>query len=416
MKKILIHTLVFSPDGVSTAYLYNDIALKFQERGYEVVVLTSTPHFNPIAEDIERQPLYPRALGLYFVSDFKGVRVLHVPQKKYRSTFKRMLGFVYWHAVSFMLAMKETGINIILSPSPPLTLGLVNIVLGRLKGARVIYNVQEIYPDFLIKERNLTNLTIVSMLKWVERTVYNKSDAITTIDTLFYETIVNRFDDRKKLHVIPNFVNTSIYKKLDNFPINLAALEFPQEETLKVMYAGNIGLAQDWKLLISIAQDVREESIEFLVIGEGAMKGFLATEIANRNLENIHLIPYQSRSVMPAIINNSDIQFIFMTPNNDNHGFPSKIYTIMACGKPMLISSGPDTPIVRFLEGKDCAYIYSDNDIESRRSQIVKMLRSNEIQEFEEKGKNGFGHIIADYSHEVIPNKYVELADSLIGG
>ena len=45
-KKVLIHSLIFSPDGVSTAYLYNDIALRFQKEGYEVVVLSTTPHFN----------------------------------------------------------------------------------------------------------------------------------------------------------------------------------------------------------------------------------------------------------------------------------------------------------------------------------------------------------------------------------
>jgi hypothetical protein len=55
-KKILIHSLVFSPDGVSTAYLYNDIALGFKEAGYEVVVLTTTPHYNLIKSSLNKQP------------------------------------------------------------------------------------------------------------------------------------------------------------------------------------------------------------------------------------------------------------------------------------------------------------------------------------------------------------------------
>ena len=56
-KKILIHSLIFSPDGVSTAYLYNDIALKFQENGYEVLVLTTTPHYNVVESQLAAQPL-----------------------------------------------------------------------------------------------------------------------------------------------------------------------------------------------------------------------------------------------------------------------------------------------------------------------------------------------------------------------
>jgi hypothetical protein len=116
-KKILIHSIVFSPDGVSTAYLYNDIALKFKESGYEVVVLTTTPHYNAVASELKKQPLRKRAFGLYYESYFQGIKVKHVYQKKYKSTIRRLLGFVYWHIVSFLLALFEKKVDIILSPS-----------------------------------------------------------------------------------------------------------------------------------------------------------------------------------------------------------------------------------------------------------------------------------------------------------
>jgi hypothetical protein len=77
--RILIYSLVFSPDGVSTAYLYNDIALGFKEKGYEVCVLTTTPHFNLINESLDRQPLKKRFLGLFYTSDFNGIKVCHIP-------------------------------------------------------------------------------------------------------------------------------------------------------------------------------------------------------------------------------------------------------------------------------------------------------------------------------------------------
>lgn len=73
--KILIHSIVFSPDGVSTAYLYNDIALKFKEKGYEVVVLTTTPHYNRIDAELKKQPLTPRLGGLFYESNFNGIRI-----------------------------------------------------------------------------------------------------------------------------------------------------------------------------------------------------------------------------------------------------------------------------------------------------------------------------------------------------
>ena len=146
MKRVLIHTLIFSPDGVSTAYLYNDIALRLQERGYEVVALTTTPHFNIVPEQVEKQLMRWKVWGFCKVSDYHGIKVLHVPQEKFKSTALRLLGFVYWHIVSFFIGLAIRHVDLILSPSPPLTIGWLNLGLAKLKGCKVVYNVQEIYP------------------------------------------------------------------------------------------------------------------------------------------------------------------------------------------------------------------------------------------------------------------------------
>lgn len=130
MRKILIHSLVFSPDSVSTAYLYNDIALKFQKEGYEVVVFTTTPQYNIIESELKKQPLKRRFFGLFYESNFHGIRVKHVYQKKFKSTYLRMLGFIYWHLVTFFLGIFENNIDVILSPSPPLSIGFINILIG----------------------------------------------------------------------------------------------------------------------------------------------------------------------------------------------------------------------------------------------------------------------------------------------
>ena len=101
MSKILIHSIAFSPDGVSTAYLYNDIALRCKREGYDVVVLSTTPHFNVVDSEVVKQPLIKRFAGMYYTSNFNGIVVYHVPQKKYKSTVLRLIGFVKWHILSF---------------------------------------------------------------------------------------------------------------------------------------------------------------------------------------------------------------------------------------------------------------------------------------------------------------------------
>ena len=404
-KRVLIHSLIFSPDGVSTAYLYNDIALRLQERGYEVVVLTTTPHFNIVPEQVEKQPMHWKVWGLCKESDYHGMRV---PQKKFKSTALRMLGFVYWHFVSFFIGLGIRHVDLILSPSPPLTIGLLNLWLARLKGCKVVYNVQEIYPDIL----KLKGGMALKVLRWMERKVYNGSDAVTTIDKVFYDTIVGRFKEPSRLHIIPNFVDTELYRQVA-WKGRLDAALFPETDSIKLLYAGNIGHAQSWEPLIELADRTRELNVEYVVIGEGAKRGYVESEIKRLGLEKLHLLPYQPRELMPAILSYSDASFIFMAPESDTDGFPSKVYTIMACERPLLVLSGENTPIVNFLKDKGCAKLITEQDFGKKVDEMVTWLRSVSRDELKEMGCKGLAEIEAKYTKEKVTDMYVELVDTL---
>ena len=418
MKRILIHSLIFSPDGVSTAYLYNDIALRLQQRGYEVVVLTTTPHFNIVPEQVEKQPMRWKVWGLCKVSKFNGMTVLHVPQKKFKSTVLRLLGFVYWHIVSFFIGLTIKHVDLILSPSPPLTIGLLNLWLGKLKGCKVVYNVQEIYPDIL----KLKGGMVLKVLRWMERKVYNGSDAVTTIDQVFYDTIVGRFKEPSRLHIIPNFVDTELYHEIPGSGFKVQGSRLIQEantdlskdtDTIKLLYAGNIGHAQSWEPLIELANRTRELNVEYIVIGEGAKRDYVASEIEKRGLKKLHLLPYQPRELMPAILSYSDASFIFMAPESDTDGFPSKVYTIMACERPLLVLSGENTPIVNFLKDKGCAKLITEQDFGKKVDEMVAWLGSVTREELKEMGRKGLAEIEAKYTKEKVTDMYVDLVDTL---
>lgn len=408
-KKLLIHSLIFSPDGVSTAYLYNDIALEFQRQGYEVVVLTTTPHYNVLEEQLRKQPLKWFVWGFCKQSDFYGIKVLHIPQKKFKNTFLRLLGFAYWHIVAFLIGLFLQKIDIILSPSPPLTIGVINLWLAKLKKCKVIYNVQEIYPDILGKKDGL----IVSVLRKMEHYVYNASDAVTTIDQVFYDTILPRFKDKSRLHIIPNFVDTDLYSPIVDSCCKLDETLFPLTNSLKMLYAGNIGFAQDWEILIDLAEQTRNLDIDYYIIGEGVMKGALEKEKRERDLSRIHILPYQSRELMPSILKYSDIQFIFMNSKMGKQGFPSKVYTIMACAKPLLVCSGKDTPIVNFLQNSNCAKLVTENN-KKKISEMVDWLQSVSTEKLKEMGECGLHIVETTYSKRIVTKQYVDFVGSLL--
>lgn len=409
MKRILIHSLIFSPDGVSTAYLYNDIALAFKKAEYDVIVLTTSPHFNVVEEQLNEQPMKWGVWGIFKKSSFKGIPVYHIPQKKFKSTILRLVGFVYWHIVSFILGLCIRNVDVILSPSPPLTIGRINQLLAWFKGCKVVYTVQEIYPDIL----GLKDGFVHNVLSRMERKVYNGSDAVTTIDKVFYDSIVNRFDDKSKLHIIPNFVDTELYRPVVSMSV-LEKSDFPDTDCIKILYAGNIGFAQDWECLVRLAEKTRLLNVEYFVIGEGVMKNYVLEKKEELGLDKLHVLSYQPRHLMPAIISYSDLQFIFMTPQMEGQGFPSKVYTIMACAKPLLVGSGLNTPIVNFLQPVGCAKLVYSHDLEQKTDEMATWLALVTRDELREMGAKGENIISQSYTKEIVTQNYVQLIDSIL--
>ena len=410
LKRVLIHSIVFSPDGVSTAYLYNDLALGFQKRGYEVCVLTTTPHFNLIEGALNKQPLQKRFLGLFYQSDFNGIKVFHIPLKKHRSTLFRMLSFIYWHKMSFFVGLFLKRPDVILTPSPPLTSGLLAILLAKLKGAKTIYNVQEIYPDLLINLGHLKNTFLINFLKRLERFVYNSSNAVTTIDKQFCNIIKPRIKQESSLHIIPNFVDTDLYVTESSTKLPTEFLSEPGFTNM--LYAGNIGLAQEWDLVLNLAKEIRDEFITIWIIGEGVRKEYLKSQIEKHQLSNIKLLPYQDRKYMPAINLFADFHFIAMDKSMENEGFPSKVYSIMASGRPMVIVSSESTPIFSFLNVTDTSLLVTDHSLSGFKDAVLKLALDKELRI--SLGANGRKIIDQDYTKEKVINQYVTLFEKIV--
>ncbi len=403
-KKVLIHSIVFSPDCVSTAYLYNDIAIGLKKNGFDVIVLTTTPHYNVLESELKKQPINKKLLGLYFMSNFNGIPVYHIPLKKNKSTLLRIIKFIYWHVVSLLFSLSFKRIDIVISPSPPLTIGLISIIIGKIKRAKTVYNIQEIYPDYLVQQGIIKNKLIIGLLSKLETFVYNKSDRLITIDEQFFEIIKNRLKDKSKISVIPNFVDTDIYKPL-NVSDNLIAEQKVNSKTI-LMYAGNIGFFQDWDPIIYAAEGLKTEDVEFWIFGEGKYKDSLEKEILKRGILNIRIFPYLDRISIVKKMNEADIHFISVNSSIENTGFPSKIFTIMACRKPMIIVVGEATPMAKFFQKTECGIVISDNRNQNFLEKIMEMKNNKKLRE--NLAINGYDHVISNYTKDIVIGKFIQ--------
>lgn len=410
LKRVLIHSIVFSPDGVSTAYLYNDIALGLVKNGFDVIVLTTTPHYNVIESALNKQQLIKKLFGLYFVSYYHGIKVYHLPLKKHEKVIFRLFSFVYWHFLSLIFGLTIKNISFVISPSPPLSIGFISLLIAKFKGAKSVYNVQEIYPDLLINQGNIKSSLLIGLLKRFEKFIYNNSTAVITIDEIFYSKIKSRFINPNKLNIISNFVDTDLYKPIkDN--LELPSIFDQSNDKIKLIYAGNIGFFQDWDPFLYAAKELVGENIEFLIIGEGVQKRFLEDSVKEQSLKNVKIYPYQHRDFMPAINNLADMHFILINKQMEQEGFPSKVYTIMACAKPMIVVTGVKTPLFNFLSDRGCAELITENRSQGFLNSIRKLANDKNLRL--NMGNNGYNHIQASYSKEIVISKYVNLLNSI---
>ncbi|WP_336595565.1 glycosyltransferase, partial [Bacteroides acidifaciens] len=216
-----------------------------------------------------------------------------------------------------------------------------------------------------------------------------------------------------KLHIIPNFVDTELYHS--GVPIDILDKKlFPENDNIKLLYAGNIGFAQDWQPLIRLAEKTKDMPVEYFLIGMGVKKQWVEEQKASLGLDKLHVLDYQPRQLMPAILAYSDLQYIFMTPEMEGMGFPSKVYTIMACGRPLLVCSGENTPIVNFLKPVGCAKLVTNHDLEQKTDEMAEWLKGMTRERLREMGALGEDTIRMYYTKEIVTKQYVNLIDSLL--
>src|SRR5262245_28268775 len=125
-----------------------DLACELKRLGHDITVLTTTPHYNLDASALARQPMRAVWPQVLYRSDCDGIPVWHVKMPiKGQRVAARFLDYLRFHAVSLLACLRVTGpYDIVIAPSPPLTIGVVGWLLGLRRGAPTIYNVQEIYP------------------------------------------------------------------------------------------------------------------------------------------------------------------------------------------------------------------------------------------------------------------------------
>lgn len=414
MAHVLVLTLVFPPDGVSTAVIMGELCADLKCAGHDVTVVTTVPHYNRDREAEARQPLVRKWGPLLYSSAYQGVRALHVgmPRKSGRMVV-RLLAWAQFHVLSlFVSAVLVRRVDIILAPSPPLTTGVCAWLLGRFYRAPYIYNVQELYPDIAITLGAVKNRWIISLLFVLERFVYARARVITVIAGRMGRRLIRKGVPADKVRLIPNFVDVS-----DMVPLpkgNEFSCRHGLDGAFVVSYAGNMGRAQGLEWLLQAAALLRQEPrLKFLLVGKGILQKRLQTIVQERALDNVLILPHQPYSLVPQIYASSDICLVPLAANAASDAIPSKVYRIMACGRPVLACADADSDLADLVMTARCGTVVAPESPDALALAITTAMRSRSA--CAAMGESGRAHVTAHYARESISAQYDALVRELSG-
>lgn len=415
MAHVLVLSLVFPPDAVSTAQIMGDLAEDLQRQGHSVSVVTTTPHYNHDADAEARQPLHPWWGGLVQRSTFRGMPVYHtLMPAKAASVPRRLLAWGLFHLLSVavgVLALRR--VDVILAPSPPLTIGVAAWLLGAWHGAPYVYNVQELYPDIAINLGALKNPTAIRAAFALERFVYRHAGRVTVIANRMRRRLLEKGVPEDRIAVVPNFVDT---EELAAVP---APNGFTREQGLDgrfvVCYAGNLGPAQGLDSLLEAAKTlVDAPEIAFVLVGGGTLWDHLAARIQAEGLTNVHLVAHQPYARVPEIYGASDLSIVPQAATIGSDAVPSKVYRIMSCGGAVLAATDDGSDLAELVRSAGCGFVVPQDSpaaiaaavrhAASRRSELASM------------GEAGRRYVAAHYDRPVVTGQYGKLIGQLAAG
>jgi len=336
----------FEPDTAPTGVVMTRIVGELAHRGHELHVVTSLPWYR--AHRIE-----PEWSGRWTATEATTwgsvTRVHPFPGDDKTNIARRAAGFAGFSALAGLAAARAGGVfrraDAVLAMSPPLSLGLTGWLVGVVRGAPLVFNVQDIFPDAAIRTGAIRNRRVIALAAWLERITYRRAAAVTVLSEDLRRNVSAKVGDGRPgtVHVIPNFVDTDAIFPLPRTTRFRAELGIGDEPV--VLYAGNVGFSQSLDLVVEAAR--RMKDVTFLINGDGAAKPQL--ERTATAVPNVRFAGYQPASRLAEVLATGDVHVVPLRAGLGDVSVPSKTYSSLAAGRPVVASIDLDSEIPRLL-------------------------------------------------------------------
>ena len=405
-KKLLIYAHYFYPDVASTGQILTELCEGMTDT-FDITVICVVPSYSgTIDEKYKTKRIYKE--------EHNGIKIIRVrvPEFQKSNKISRIKNLLAYFFNSLLATLKIEKQDYIYTISQPPILGGVLGVLGKwLKGGKLIYNIQDFNPEQTMAVGYSKNKLLLNTVMSVDKFSCKKSDKVIVVGRDMQETLRNRFNNKKvpKNVFINNWINEKeIYPLEQNHP---RIVEFKEKYNLKdkfiIMYSGNIGLYYDLENIIKVIGEFKDrEDVVFAFVGDGTVKDKVEAYVKENNLNNVTFIPYQDKSDLIYSLNAADIHWVVNAKGIKGVSVPSKLYGVMAAGKPVLgvLDEGSEARLI--VEDCNCGVCIEPGNYKEISNNIEYILNNKE--EIKALGSNGRQYLESNLTKEVSINKYKE--------
>jgi len=331
--KILLVTQYFPPEVAAGANRAFEHAKRWNQNGAEVTVITCFPNY-PTGNIPEKYK------GLkYFEEEVDGIKVIRTftYATPNRGFFKRILAYFSFMFSSVIQSNNKIGKpDLVIASSPPYTVGISGMIIGKLKKIPFVFEVRDLWPESIIQLGQVKNKLLIKILEYIELMMYKNAALIVGISDPFVDFISSKGIEQGKIKIIKNGVNLELFKPKEKNVELKNSLHL--NDKFVVSYFGTFGLSQGLETILRTAEILKDESnIHFLLIGNGADRGKLLALKNELKLDNVTILKPISKEELVDYYSISDLMLVPLRKLSlFDSALPSKMFEIMAMGKPII--------------------------------------------------------------------------------
>lgn len=403
-KNLLIYAHYYYPDVASTGQILTELAEGLNDTFHTTVICTVPSYTGKISQYYRKHK--------YYYENINGVDVLRIRVPEFRKSFalSRIFNILsYFFSAVFATFRVEHQDYIFTISQPPILGGMLGVIGKHIKKAKLIYNIQDFNPEQVMAVDFTHNKLVLSIMMLLDKYSCQQANKVIIVGRDMIETLQKRFHKRVPYAYINNWINEKEIYPLpeDNARVLKFKRKYGLENKFVIMYSGNIGLYYDLLNILKTIEKFKEtEDVIFAFIGEGSVLEELRTYKEAHHLSNVVFIPYQPKSELIYSLNAGDVHFVVNAKGIKGVSVPSKLYGVMAVGKPVLgiMEEGAEARLI--VEEAKCGMSVKPGDYSAIEDLIRKYIGLRDSRELKNMGEMGRKFLTEHLTKEVSIDKY----------